>query len=139
MLASTIAAYVRHTAVGVSTHGAFGDVHTLQAFPLLHQLYGGFQLQVDGPVLQGSPLNQQADLSQNTGQTGLHSAGPDLAQQHAAGFQQSARVAMVCLMHQLAVPLTSKDVSVGSQQQQMAAQHDAAAGSNTVVPGWQEQ
>lgn len=116
--------------MGVSIHDAFGGIHTWQAFPLLHQLYGDFQLQVDGPLLQGSPLNQQADLSQNTGQTGLHSDGPNLAQQHAT-LQQSARVAMVCLMHQLAVPLTSKDATVGSQQQQVAAQHDVAAGNIT--------
>lgn len=71
-------------------------------------------------------------MTQNTLHTELRSGEHNLAQ-HAPGVQQSARVAMVCLMHQLAVPLTSKDAAVGSQQQQEVAQHNLAAGSETVT------
>ena len=119
--------------MGVSIYDASGGIHTLQAVPLLHQLYGDSRLQVDFQfLLQGSQHHQQADLSQNTVNTKFHSDGPDLAQ-HGPSVQQSARVAMVCLMHQLAVPLTSKDAAVSSQQQQVAAQHNAAAGSRYTV------
>lgn len=91
---------------------------------------------MDRPLLQGSQLHQQADSSQSPHplHTKLQSGEPELAQ-HATSVQQSARVAMVCLMHQLAALLTSKDAALGSQQQE-EAQHNTAAGSVTNPSCW---
>ena len=74
-------------------------------------------------VLQGSQLQQQPALGQNTRQKKLQSLGPNLA-----SVQLSARVAMVCLMHQLTALLKEKHAAEGDCHQELA-QHRTAAGS----------
>ena len=77
-------------------------------------------------MLQGSRLQLQPALGQPTQLPNLHSLDLDVSQ-HAISVQLPARVAMVCLMHQL---VTHKAAPVGELDQD-SAQHVAAAGSRT--------
>ena len=79
-------------------------------------------------VVQGTRV-QQSPFSQPTQHANLDTLGPELTQ-HASSTQLPPRVAMLCLMHQLAT--LCKD----THMEQTIAQHVTAAGSSRTVSLW---
>ena len=107
-------------------HVSIGGLDNLQAFFLAAQAVSKVSVSRGEVFLQGS----QPALGQKPQHSKLQSVGPSLAQ-HVTDVQLSARLAMLCLMHQLTALLTNKHAAAGGHHHDQA-QHKTAAGSKTV-------
>lgn len=121
-----------HTSVGICTNVSSGGFDSVPGFPLQHKLLSKVPISSKRVVLQGSQLHEQPALGQSSQRTKLQSLEPNLAQ-HVGVVQLSARVAVVCLMHQLTALLTEKHAAVGSCHGEVA-QHRTAAGTKPALP-----
>ena len=77
-------------------------------------------------MVQGSQVQQQSPFSQPTQHANLETLSPELTQ-HASSTQLPPRLAMLCLMHQLAT------LCKNAPMDQTSAQHVTAAGSSKTV------